>query len=199
MPKCKGCGIKCERRGPIVLCGSDECYKRVAQAAYEKQRKAKERQLNRFKKKQKQKDSIRKKELRSRSEWYSLIQKEVNWYAKHVLYRGHPCYTCGKQQRESDNGGAFHAGHYRTVGGVPELRFEVRNIRIQCYQCNHHGSGMRDIYRANLLDELGEVELLWLDGAHKSLKDRFPTWQDLEAELARWRKINRKAKANLNG
>lgn len=183
----------------MTLCGSDECFRKLAQQAADKQRKARERQADRARKKRRQKDAKRKKEIRKRSEWYALIQKEVNWYAKHVLYRGHPCYTCGKPQRPGDSGGAFHAGHYRTVGGVPELRFELRNLRIQCFVCNHHGSGMRDVYRANLLDERGQRELDWLDGAHPSLTEQFPTWQDLEAELKRWRKINREARALIDG
>lgn len=190
MARCKICRTKCERLGFIALC-STECANILAQQAWEKQRKAKERQLERARKRQKQKDTKRKKEIRRRSEWYALIQKEVNWYAKHVLYRGHPCYTCGKPQRPDDHGGAFHAGHYRTRGACPELAFELRNIRVQCYRCNAMESGMRDVFRCAILAELGASELGWLDGPHKSLTEQFPTWQDLEAELKRWRKINR--------
>lgn len=202
MPKCKGCGTRCERRGPVALCGADACFKKVSQDAYEKQRKARERQAERARKKQKQKDSGRKKELRKRTGkdgWYEAIQTEVNWYCKHVVYKGNPCYTCDLPQRPDDSPQKFHAGHFMPKKQVDPRRFMVEQIRPQCFSCNSANSGRQGEFEKRLRDERGDEWVDWImaECNHVELKEQFPTWQDLEAELKRWRKINREAKARI--
>ena len=184
MPKCKGCGKKCERKGLIAICGRDECFRIVAKMAQEKARKAKEKKFK-----------ARTRELRekakTRAEWFADLQKEVNAY---VRYRDkdEPCCTCGTR-----NDIKYDAGHYRSRGACKELRFELTNIHKQCsVRCNQHGSGMRAEYRDFIIRKYGADHLAWLDGPHPSLKEQFPTIDDIRAEIARYRKLNREARAN---
>lgn len=202
MPRCKICRTKCERLGFIALC-STECANILAQQAWEKQRKAKERQLERARKRQKQKDTKRKKELRTRAQWYQVMQPEFN---KMIRNRdeGQPCISCGRSEAEvmaqdtPRHGTYFDAGHFHSRGARPEIRFHPDNVHRQCIPCNG-GSGkyarkgytVAKEYEERLRAKIGDAAVDALNGPQPSLKELYPTWQDLEAELKRWRKINR--------
>ena len=74
---------------------------------------------------------------------------------------GQPCISCGRYHQ-----GQWHAGHYRTVGANPELRFEELNCHAQCAPCNNHLSGNLINYRKGLLNKIGIEKLEWLEGNH---------------------------------
>ena len=73
-----------------------------------------------------------------------------------------PCISCQRYHQ-----GQYHAGHYRTVGACPELRFEPLNNNKQCAPCNNHLSGNIVEYRINLLKKIGAEKLEWLEGSHE--------------------------------
>lgn len=73
-----------------------------------------------------------------------------------------PCISCGDHLA-----GRWNAGHYRTVGACPELRFDETNCHKQCAQCNQHKSGDIVNYRANLEHRIGESALAKLEGPHE--------------------------------
>ena len=75
------------------------------------------------------------------------------------------CISCGRHHT-----GQYHAGHYRTVGGHPELRFEEDNCHKQCSVCNNHKSGNIVEYRINLVSRIGSDRLEWLEGPHDAKK-----------------------------
>ena len=125
--------------------------------------------------------------VKRRSEWMDNLQTVVNQYVLHVRDKGKPCCTCGKER-----GVKFDAGHMRSRGACPELRFELTNIHAQCsINCNQHGSGMRHEYREFITTEYGADHLEWLDGPHPSLKEIFPHYIDIKNEIARYRKLLR--------
>jgi len=72
------------------------------------------------------------------------------------------CISCGRS-----HDGQYHAGHYRTVGANPELRFDERNCHKQCAPCNNHLSGNLVNYRINLLAEFGVEFVDFLEGPHE--------------------------------
>lgn len=190
MPKCKGCGKKCEPSGVVTLC-SYECARIVAEKADKKVKQEKVRKAKAVKKAFKARTRELKEKAKTRAEWFADLQKEVNAY---VRYRDkdEPCCTCGTR-----NDIKYDAGHYRSRGACKELRFELTNIHKQCaIQCNMYGSGMRAEYRDFIIRKYGSDHLAWLDGPHPSLKEQFPTIDDIRAEIARYRKLNRDAKAN---
>ena len=190
MPKCKGCGKKCEPSGVVTLC-SYECARIVAEKADKKVKQEKVRKAKAVKKAFKARTRELKEKAKTRAEWFADLQKEVNAY---VRYRDkdEPCCTCGTR-----NDIKYDAGHYRSRGACKELRFELTNIHKQCaIQCNMYGSGMRAEYRDFIIRKYGADHLAWLDGPHPSLKEQFPTIDDIRAEIARYRKLNKQAKGD---
>lgn len=99
--------------------------------------------------------------LKTRSDYARDAQRDFNAY---IRERDHdkPCISCGRHHQ-----GQYHAGHYRTVGANPELRFEELNVHKQCAPCNNHKSGNIVEYRINLLERIGQEALDWLEGPHE--------------------------------
>ena len=125
--------------------------------------------------------------VKTRKEWYDQLQTLVNQWVVHVRDKNKPCCTCG-----TTNDIKYDAGHYRSRGACPELRFEPTNIHKQCsVQCNQFGSGMRAEYREFIVGEYGQNHLDWLDGSHQRLKERFSHYTDIKSEIARYRKLLR--------
>ena len=70
---------------------------------------------------------------------------------------GKPCISCNKLL----DGGAntFDAGHYRSVGSAPHMRFVEDNVHGQCKYCNNWMSGNHVKYRKRLLERIGGQQL----------------------------------------
>lgn len=58
----------------------------------------------------------------------------------------------------------YCAGHYKTKGARPDLRFHPFNINKQCNSnCNLHLSGAIDKYRPALIKKIGIENVEWLE------------------------------------
>lgn len=69
---------------------------------------------------------------------------------------GMPCICCGRFAAPGySRGGTWDAGHYRSVGSAPHLRFNERNCHAQLKQCNSHGAGRAVDYRLGLIARIG--------------------------------------------
>jgi ribosomal protein L44E len=90
-----------------------------------------------------------------------------------------PCVSCGRHHE-----GQWHAGHFRTVGSSPELRFEPLNCHRQCAPCNNHKSGDIVNYRIELVNRIGQDKVDWLEGPHEPKRY---TIEDLKAIKAEYR------------
>lgn len=97
-----------------------------------------------------------KEKLKTRKDWLREAQAAFNSYIRE-RDRGLPCISCGRHHT-----GAYDAGHYRSVGAAPQLRFDERNVHKQCVPCNQHKSGNAIEYRIGLCRRIGQtvVELL---------------------------------------
>lgn len=64
------------------------------------------------------------------------------------------CYTCGKTGLE---GSSWQTGHFipSSVGGA-YLRYELRNLRPQCYYCNINLGGNGATFYKNLVEREGQ-------------------------------------------
>lgn len=89
---------------------------------------------------------------------------------------GQPCISCGRHHQ-----GQWHAGHYRSVGSEPALRFEPDNCHLQCAPCNTHLSGNLVMYRKNLIEKIGLERVEWLEGPHEAKKLTVPELQEMKA------------------
>jgi hypothetical protein len=90
-----------------------------------------------------------------------------------------PCISCGRHHQ-----GKYDAGHYRTVGSNPALRFEPLNCHRQCSPCNTHKSGDIVNYRIELVKRIGAELVEWLEGPHEPKRY---TIEDLKAITAEYR------------
>jgi len=175
---------------------SQECEFQIAMIAVRKKREARAAQKHREdvarEKAERAELRKRKKALRTRTRWYNLLQDEVNEYVR-LRDWDKPCCTCG----DHNSSHKFDAGHYLTVGGHPDLRFELTNIHKQCVNCNQYNGGRSDEYRDFMIRTYGQAHIDWLKGPHPTLKEQFPTTQSIEDEIKRYRALNRKLKSAM--
>ena len=128
---------------------------------------------------------VRKEKLKSRADHLKDTQQAFNAWIR-ARDAGQPCISCGRHHE-----GQYHAGHYRTVGANPELRFEPLNAWKQCAPCNNHLSGNLINYRISLLQRIGEEKVAWLEGPHEAKKY---TVEELKAMTAEYRAKTRELK-----
>ena len=95
----------------------------------------------------------RKQALKTNSELIREAQSAVNGYIR-ARDHGKPCISCGNLP-EQKYGGSMDAGHYRSRGAAPNLRFNLLNIHSQCVKCNRFNSGNVVDYRINLIKRIG--------------------------------------------
>ncbi|WP_346399936.1 recombination protein NinG [Pseudomonas syringae] len=127
----------------------------------------------------------RKEALKSRSDHMKDTQQAFNEWVRH-RDAALPCVSCGRHHQ-----GKYDAGHYRTVGSNPALRFEPMNCHKQCVPCNQHKSGNVVEYRIELVRRIGVVNVEWLEGPHEPQKY---TVEELKALTAKYRALTRELK-----
>ena len=100
-----------------------------------------------------------------------------------------PCVSCGRH-----HDGQYHAGHWRSVGANPELRFEPLNVWKQCAPCNTHLSGNLVNYRISLIQLIGLEKVEWLEGPHEARKYTIEEIKAIKADYrAKTRELKRAA------
>lgn len=100
---------------------------------------------------------------------------------------GLPCISCGTTADIQ-----YAAGHFRSAGGHPELRFEPLNVHLQCNRnCNMAKSGNLGPYRMELIKRIGQEKVDWLEGPHEPKRY---TIEDLKAIKAHYRALARELK-----
>ena len=109
-------------------------------------------------------DRLKREALKTRSDWIKDAQTAFNAYIRERDAK-EPCICCGKPLGQGEVGGGFDAGHYRSTGSAPHLRFDERNCHGQRKQCNRYGAGRAVDYRLGLIARVGleEVERLEAD------------------------------------
>ena len=92
-------------------------------------------------------------------------QKEFNAFIR-ARDEKLPCISCGRFHE-----GRYDAGHYKSVGSSPSIRFEEDNCHKQCHwNCNINLSGNIENYRINLIKKIGLDKVEWLEGPHEPKK-----------------------------
>lgn len=127
----------------------------------------------------------RREKLKDRREHLAEAQKVFNAYIRE-RDAGQPCISCDSSPSDHDliTGSRWDAGHYRSVGACPELRFEPLNVHRQCVKCNRNLSGNAVEYRIRLVKRIGADQVDWLEGPHKPQR---LTIEDLQAIKALYR------------
>jgi hypothetical protein len=106
--------------------------------------------------------------LLTHRDYLKIFQTVFNTYIR-TRDKELPCVSCGKNNEKQ-----FHAGHYRSVGSCPELRFEELNVWRQCATCNTYLHGNLIEYRKELIKRIGVDQVEWLEGPQPSNKLMIP-------------------------
>ena len=155
---CKWCKTKFTPERPSKICCSPDCeydygLKHASRA-----------EANRAREDRKT-IKIKLDKLKTARDWTKEAQIAFNAYIRE-RDRQRPCICCGKAlEVRSAVGGEFDAGHYRSVGSAPQLRFDERNCHGQNKVCNRYGGGRAVDYRIGLIARIGlqAVEALEAD------------------------------------
>lgn len=174
---CKICGNKYKPRSTTQCCCSPACaYQYVVKCNAKKQVKKLQASIKAEKREQRK----ARESLKTKSQWMAEVQKEFNKYIR-LRDKNEPCISCG-----NTNDVKYDAGHYKTVGAYPELRFEELNCHKQCSKnCNVEKSGNIIEYRKRLIKKIGLNKVEWLEGPHEA---KNYTIEDLKELKALYRK-----------
>lgn len=113
---------------------NDECIKAHVESAKKIQIKVK-----------KKESQVKKLELKPKSFWLAILQKEINQIVR-LIDKDCPCISSGRPYRSDDQ-----CGHYFSVGSTPALRFNLLNLWSQSIKDNMHNSGNLLNYREQLV------------------------------------------------
>lgn len=168
--KCKSCRepFKPSFNTMQSTCGKIECAMAFGKKL---QKKAKDADDKAFKQKVRDND---------RSWHIKTLQREFNKFIR-LRDKGSSCISCRKSPNFSPSigGSGIQAGHFRSVGACPELRFNEFNVHIQCFRCNTHLSGNIKGYRPGLIEKIGIEKVEWLEGHHEPKKYAIPELKDM--------------------
>jgi hypothetical protein len=145
MKKCKVCKSEFTPVRPLQRVCSALCGLAHARQATEK-KKAKEAQEDRKKTREKL-DA-----MRTKPQLVKIAQVSFNKYIRERdLLK--PCISCGKPPSTESN--QTDAGHFRSVGSAPHMRFVEDNVQGQCKHCNQYLAGNVLAYRKGLIERIG--------------------------------------------
>jgi hypothetical protein len=133
---------------------------------------------------------VRKEALKSRGDHMREAQQAFNEYIRtRDQAAGHFCISSGKPLDWSGN--AVDAGHYRSVGSAPHLRFDERNCHAQSKQDNRFLSGNAVDYRIGLIARIGQEAV---DALESDQSVRKYTVDEIKAIKAEYRAKTRELK-----
>jgi len=135
MKKCKHCKQPFQPYNSLQkYCSSSECVKVWIDVEKEKKWK-----------KEKEK---KKTELMTVQDYIKIAQQVVNKYIR-LRDKGQLCISCQKKPLKENAGHFFNANNHWSV------RFDERNIHLQCEHCNTYLSGNLIEYREHLINKIG--------------------------------------------
>jgi hypothetical protein len=139
---CKICGVKfIPFTSTAVVCGF-RCAEEYAKRSRDR-REASSKRTERVKTKK----AIE--AIQPKSYWLKKAQTVFNKFIR-MRDGNQACISCNRWHT-----GQYHAGHFRSVGSAPHLRFNELNCHRQCSVCNNHLSGNQLNYRKGLIDKIG--------------------------------------------
>lgn len=122
-------------------------------------------------------------EKKGRGYWIAAAQKEFNTFIRlRDQLAGHPCISSGRPLNWTGN--AVDAGHYRSRGSAPHLRFDERNCHAQSKQENRYASGNVVDYRLGLIARIGLEAVEALESDQESRKWSIDDLKQIKATYA---------------
>lgn len=193
IPNHRNCKICKKRFKPSTLyewwCSEEhkeELITKLANEARQKRIQQQERQRKETTQQERRSLKIRKLAVQPLSYFAKQAQTEFNAFIRE-RDADLPCISCGRF-----HDGQYHAGHYRTVGANPELRFNEDNCHRQCAPCNNHLSGNIENYTPAIRAKIGEQAYQLLMGAHEPQRYRREDFERIRDEYKAKRKALKK-------
>lgn len=210
--KCLGCKERFPKEEmiqlPVGYFHSFECSIAYANAAQDKRR---AKALAKAKRDKTSKDKAARAQHRADKERIKPLPKLMSEaqaaFNRYIRLRDYwePCISCDKSKNEIEQdqgwkpGGCWDAGHFKTRGAKPQLRFILFNVFKQCKSCNagggkfsHKAATVDAKFEKNLIKKIGLDKVEWL----KNNNDR----DNFDADYYRRIKVifNRKARIRKN-
>jgi len=156
--KCRSCKEAFTPWNSLQVCCTPSC---AIEYTKSKQITAINRDIRTAEKIKRKKHRQAKESIKTRSDWLKEAQTACNAYIR--KRDGKECISCGTRKPDIQ----YAAGHYKSRGACPELRFHPFNVNSQCnHTCNMHLSGNIENYRPELIKKIGENNVLWLESKH---------------------------------
>ena len=165
---CKICRARFRPFNSLALVCSPKCAIEFAR----KQAAANQIKLDRIeaKKSKEQRAKERKQKADFRRTDTKWLKANAEFYCnKYIRLRdaGKGCISCGTHNPNI----VYAAGHFIPKGRCIPLRYDERNIHLQCNNyCNKHLSGNPTPYEAALRIKLGDEAVEWLKGPHEPVR-----------------------------
>ena len=164
--RCKNCKEKFEPKTFLQkYCFKDECMRVFVEKTKEKAWKEKKQKMQQ--------------ELETVQDYIKMAQIIFNKYIR-LRDKGQVCISCQKKPLKENAGHFFNANNHYNV------RFDERNVHLQCEHCNTYLSGNLLEYRTNLINKIGNSEFLILES--EARKTRKFTKEELKEIMAEYKK-----------
>jgi len=179
LPKCKHCKKPYKREKPLqVTCFTVECANGWAITVREKKEALQAKRESKLRKAERKQLADDKKRIRESSiKWWAAKTKKICHLFIRTRDAGKGCKSCGtKESRQWD------AGHYIPSHRGAALRYDERNIHLQCCRCNDGSklSGNLTMYRMALVRDYGEEYVQELERiGHTKKKWTIPELQEV--------------------
>ena len=179
--KCRACKSLFTPRLPLQVACGPACAEAIAKQKRERKAAQDAREQRRSRR-----EALDK--VKTRGDHLREAQAAFNAWIR-MRDAGQPCIACKRHHQ-----GQYHAGHYRSVGSCPELRFEPDNVHLTCQPCNVHLSGNLIQMRIGMIEKIGLARVEWLEGPHEPKKLTIDEITKLKAfyraEVRRLKKVN---------
>jgi len=119
----------------------------------------------------------------TRGQWISKAQASFNAFIR-ARDVGKPCICCGRTKDSSAVGGTWDAGHFRSRGSAPHLRFDERNVHAQLKYCNRYQAGNMAGYRLGLIERIGLEAVKALEADQTPRKYTLDELKNIKSEYA---------------
>jgi len=120
-----------------------------------------------------------KKDLMTVQDYVKIAQQVFNKYIR-LRDKNNKCISCNQKPKKENAGHFFNANNHWSV------RFDERNVHLQCEACNTYLSGNLIQYRENLINKLGAEEFESL--SEEATKTRKFTIEELKEIIDTYKK-----------
>jgi hypothetical protein len=167
-PKSNRCK-HCKERMPAELARHvlhEDCIAPFLEVMAQKKAAARAKKERAEKRVEKARDRQRREALKTIADLIAEAQVEFNAFIR-ARDAGQPCICCGKPFEPDRPGGSVDAGHFRSRGSAPHLRFNEDNCFAQRKNCNRPGGTTYAAFRAGVLTRIGEERLAAVEANHE--------------------------------